>query len=105
MLDLPVIASGTSSSAGWAGTSGLHRATKSPAFGTWVNRPWGADAYAVAGAPDLPVADALELPIVERLRRISYRNEPNVVLRLACQVRPAKDLEVELNQAPVRRGR
>ena len=57
----------------------------------------------VSGAADLPAIGALELPIVERLSRISYRSEPDVVLRLACQVRPTNDLEVELKRAPVRR--
>lgn len=57
----------------------------------------------VAGAAGLPIPDALELAIVERLQRISYRNDPDVVLRLACQVRPTSDLEVELKQEPTRR--
>jgi len=57
----------------------------------------------VSGAEDLPTASGLELPILERLKRISYRNESDVVLRLACQVRPTSDLEVEVKRAPARR--
>jgi len=56
----------------------------------------------VAGDSLLAEPDAPERAIIERLARIAYRKEPDVVLRLACQVRPDHDLEVELKQAPVR---
>jgi len=56
----------------------------------------------VAGAADLADPGPVEAAIVDRLRRTAYRREPDVVLRLACQVRPVHDLEVELKQAPVR---
>lgn len=57
----------------------------------------------VAGAATLPEPGPDEQAIVDRLARISYRKEPDVVLRLACQVRPDHDLEVELRQVLVRR--
>ena len=57
----------------------------------------------VAGAAGLEEPDANERAIVDRLASIAYRKEPDVVLRLACQVRPDHDLEVKLKQAPSRR--
>jgi 2Fe-2S ferredoxin len=57
----------------------------------------------VSGAAGLPAPGPLELPILQRLHRVSYRNDLDVVLRLACQVRPTRDLTVELKRAPVRR--
>jgi 2Fe-2S ferredoxin len=57
----------------------------------------------VGGGDALPRPDAHENEILERLRCTAYRKEPDVVLRLACQLRPVSDLDVEIKQSPVRR--
>jgi 2Fe-2S ferredoxin len=46
----------------------------------------------------------VERLIVGRLVRVSYRNDPDVCIRLACQTRPTDDLEVEVKQSPERRS-
>jgi 2Fe-2S ferredoxin len=57
----------------------------------------------LSNAAELSPPDDVELAIIQRLRRTSHRRDPDAELRLACQVRPQRDLTVELRNAPVLR--